>query len=96
MPRLSLWREDKGNDYHFIDGVVKEQFLVGGTGILIHKYLGPQETGPSDDPSQPNNQASGTTNETSIQDVLFLENREYMEQLSIESLEETKERKNQN
>ena len=76
MPRLSLWREDKGNDYHFIDGVIKEQFLVGGTGILIHKYLGPQETGPSDDPSQPNNQASGTTNETSIQDVLFLENRD--------------------
>ena len=76
MPRLSLWREDKGNDYHFIDGVIKEQFLVGGTGILIHKYLGPQETGPSDDPSQPNNQANGTTNETSIQDVLFLENRD--------------------
>ena len=76
MPRLSLWREDKGNDYHFIDGVIKEQFFVGGTGILIHKYLGPQETGPSDDPSQPNNQASGTTNETSIQDILFLENRD--------------------
>lgn len=60
MPRLSLWNDKKNNDYKFTDRTVGEYFYIGGTGILLHKYLGPQ---------------GENTNETTIQDVLFLENR---------------------
>lgn len=66
MPRLSLYRPEKGNDYKFIDKTIYEQFQVGGTDVLVHKYIGPI------DPSDPN---KGTTTST-IQDVLFLENRD--------------------
>jgi len=66
MPRLSLYRPEKGNDYKFIDKTVYEMFQVGGTDIYIHKYVGPI------DPTNPN---IGTTTST-IQDVLFLENRD--------------------
>ena len=41
MARLSLWKDGKhGNDYKFIDKIVSEQFTVGGTGVLLNKYLG--------------------------------------------------------
>lgn len=66
MPRLSLYRPEKGNDYKFIDKTVYEMFQVGGTDIYVHKYLGPI------DPTDPN---KGTTPST-IQDILFLENRD--------------------
>ena len=41
MPRLSLYRPKKGNDYKFIDKTAWEMFQVGGTDVLVHKYLGP-------------------------------------------------------
>ena len=66
MPRLSLYRPEKGNDFKFIDKNVYEMFQVGGTDVLVHKYIGPV------DPTDPN-KAMG---ETTIQDVLFLENRD--------------------
>ena len=66
MPRLSLYKPEKGNDYKFIDKTVYEMFQVGGTDIHIHKYIGPI------DPSDPNKATSVST----IQDVLFLENRD--------------------
>lgn len=44
MPRLSLYRPQKGNDYKFIDKTVWEMFQVGGTDVFIHKYLGPKIT----------------------------------------------------
>ena len=44
MPRLSLYRPEKGNDYKFIDKNVWEMFQVGGTDVLVHKYLGPGST----------------------------------------------------
>lgn len=40
MPRLSMWRENHTNDYKFFDKVISEQFTLGGTGVLLHKYLG--------------------------------------------------------
>ena len=44
MPRLSLWKEGRHtNDYKFIDRRMSEMFTIGGTGILVHKYLGPNE-----------------------------------------------------
>ena len=40
MPRLSLYKPEKGPDFKFLDRVINEQFQVGGTDIFIHKYLG--------------------------------------------------------
>jgi hypothetical protein len=47
MPRLSMYRPNKGNDYKFFDRRISEQFTVGGVDINIHKYLGPLEQGTS-------------------------------------------------
>lgn len=44
MPRLSLYRPNKGNDYRFIDKTVWEMFQVGGTDIFVHAYIGPSIT----------------------------------------------------
>ena len=44
MPRLSLWRDGAHtNDYKYMDRRISEMFTVGGTGILVHKYLGTNE-----------------------------------------------------
>jgi len=75
MPRLSLWNPIKTNDYNFIDGIVGEHIYAGGTGVHVHKYLGIQDTGSSDDPTRPTS-TSGTNDEVFIQDLLFLENRD--------------------
>ena len=40
MPRLSMWRPNHSNDYSFFDKRISEEFTIGGTGILMHKYLG--------------------------------------------------------
>lgn len=40
MPRLSLYQPIKGNNYKFIDKTINEMFQVGGTDVLVHKYLG--------------------------------------------------------
>jgi hypothetical protein len=75
MPRLSLYRPEKGNDFRMIDRVINEQFQVGGTDIIIHKYLGPQDPIEGEaTPSTPVN--SNAVPELGIQDVLFMENRD--------------------
>lgn len=67
MPRLSLWNSGrKGADYKFIDRNISEWFGAGGTAAYIHLYLGHHGQG--------ENTPDG--NVTSIQDVLFLENRD--------------------
>ena len=76
MPRLSLWKNEKTNDFHFMDRLIREQFFVGGTAVLVHKYLQPADQGASDDPTKPNYAADDILNETKIQDLLFLENRD--------------------
>ena len=49
-------------------------FQVGGTDVLMHKYLGPRESADvAGSPSQP---AYADTDPTRIQDLLFLENRD--------------------
>ena len=70
MPRLSLYRPTKGSDYQFFDKTISEMFTVGGVDINLHKYLGPQATGFI------SNTEPGGTSVTSIQDMLFLENRD--------------------
>jgi hypothetical protein len=76
MPRLSLWKNEKTADYHFMDKVIREQFFVGGTAVLVHKYLQPADQGASTDPTKPNYRAESTLDETKIQDLLFLEIRD--------------------
>ena len=73
MPRLSLWKPNKQNDYKFLDRTITEMFTVGGTDLYIHKYLGPADTGPSTDFTQPQYLEPDPTK---IQDLLFLENRD--------------------
>jgi hypothetical protein len=73
MPKLSLYRPNKQNDYKFFDRTISEELRVGGTDLYIHKYLGPQNQGPSNDYTQPQ---YTETAPTGIQDLLFLENRD--------------------
>ena len=73
MPKLSLYRPNKQNDYRFLDRSISEMFTVGGTDLYIHKYLGPTDQGPSVDYTQPQ---YSTLSPTNIQDLLFLENRD--------------------
>jgi len=80
MPRLSIFKPEKGNDYKFFDRTIKEMFTVGGTDLHFHKYLGPYDQGDTNkdgeaSPTEP--QYSGDSlNERTIQDLLFLENRD--------------------
>lgn len=75
MPKLSLYRPEKGNDFKFLDRAINEQFQIGGTDVFLHKYLGPvnPEEGTST-PTTPNN--ANSIPELGIQDVLFMENRD--------------------
>ena len=75
MPKLSLYRPEKSNDFKFLDRSIYEQFQIGGTDIYLHKYLGvinPLEGESS--PTKPANVADA--GELGIQDVLFMENRD--------------------
>ena len=77
MPRLSLYRRDKSNDFNFLDHSIKEQFLIGGTACLIYKYKGPENVGEQNDSTQPNHNASSDgASELTIQDMLLMENRD--------------------
>lgn len=73
MPRLSLYRPEKGNDFKFIDKTAWEMFQVGGTDVLIHKYIGPGAAEQGNTPSTPTYSEDNVFN---IQDLLFLENRD--------------------
>ena len=72
MPRLSLYKEEKGLDYSFIDRQISEMFQVGGTTCYLHKYIGPKNPteGTADQPIY------DSINIVNIQDLLFLENRD--------------------
>ena len=74
MPRLSLYKPERGNDYHFIDKQVYEMFTIGGTDINVHKYIGPNN--PADGEATADQPQYDVVKETNIQDLLFLENRD--------------------
>ena len=76
MPRLSLYRPEKGNDFKFLDRVINEEFQVGGTDIYVHKYLGTvtPEAGTAT-PVTPD-LSTIPIPEMGIQDVLLMENRD--------------------
>ena len=80
MPRLSLYRPNKTNDYRFFDRTISEMFTVGGLDIYVHKYLGPKTvvddsttTGINGDATQPNYQESDPL---FVQDLLLGEIRD--------------------
>jgi len=73
MPRLSLYKPEKGLDYKFIDRQASEMFQAGGTDVYVHKYLGANTDPNNATADQPN---YATTAVTNIQDLLFLENRD--------------------
>jgi hypothetical protein len=73
MPRLSLYRPQKGNDYKFIDNNIWEMFQVGGTDVLVHRYIGPGASAQGATPSTPE---YSVDDPFQIQDLLFLENRD--------------------
>ncbi len=84
MPRLSLYKPEKGQDYTFLDKTVVEMFTVGGTDVFVHKYLGPKNPAEADATSaEPRYDA---VKETNIQDMLFLENRDRKYDSSIYTL----------
>ena len=74
MPRLSLYRPNRTNDYQFLDRTISEMYTVGGLDIYVHKYLGPK-TGDAGD-----NDATlpvyDTENPLFIEDLLLGENRD--------------------
>lgn len=81
MPRLSLYRPNRQNDYKFLDQTIAEMYQVGGLDIFVHKYLGPQphgddsssQTGGTQDATQP---AYSYTNPLFVEDLLLIENRD--------------------
>lgn len=84
MPRLSLYKPEKGSDYKFLDRSISEMFQVGGTDLHFHKYLGPKDplTGESSAVIPQYNALSPTN----IQDLLLLENRDRVYDTSIYTL----------
>jgi hypothetical protein len=75
MPRLSLYKPEKSNDFKFLDKVISEEFQVGGVDVFVHKYLGPVNPGEGESsPTIPTN--NNEIPELGIQDLLFGENRD--------------------
>lgn len=74
MPRLSLYRPNRTNDYKFIDRTVSEMYTVGGLDIYVHKYLGPKTGDVGDaDATLP---VYDSSNPLFIEDLLLGENRD--------------------
>jgi hypothetical protein len=73
MPRLSLYKPERGQDYKFIDRQISEMFQVGATDVYLHKYIGSNTSEANATADQPH---YATTAVTNIQDLLFLENRD--------------------
>ena len=80
MPRLSLYRPNRTNDYKFLDNTIREMYTVGGVDLYIHKYLGPKLKNPDStidstlagDATQPVYDELSPSN---IEDLLLGENR---------------------
>ena len=81
MPRLSLYKPERGKDYTFLDKQITEMFTVGGTDVFVHKYLGPRN--PSEEEATADQPAYNAVAETNIQDMLFMENRDRKYDLDI-------------
>ncbi len=70
MPRLSLWKDGAHtHDYKYFDRKISELFTVGGTGILVHKYLGTSEQNLTKTTSTTQGSAGNTLTFASTSDV---------------------------
>ena len=75
MPRLSMYRPEKGNDFRFLDRVINEEFQVGGTDVYVHRYMGPVNPLEGEStPGVPTN--TNAIPELGIQDLILMENRD--------------------
>ena len=84
MPRLSLWRENHSADYKFFDRRISELMTVGGTGVMVHKYLGADTS--ANDGTDATKPVYQNQSEMNIQDLLFLENRDRKYETSVYSM----------
>lgn len=75
MPRLSIFKPEKGNDFRFLDRAINEEFQIGGVDVLIHKYIGPASPQDGESSAITPVQANDIP-ELGIQDLLFMENRD--------------------
>jgi len=82
LPRLSLYKPEKGKDYSFLDRQILEMFTIGGTDVFVHKYLGPNNPLAADATADQPTYAGGVS-ASNIQDMLFLENRDRKYDTSI-------------
>jgi hypothetical protein len=74
MPRLSLYRPNRTNDYRFIDRTISEMYTVGGLDLYVHKYLGPKTGDVGDnDATLP---VYNSSNPLFVEDLLLGENRD--------------------
>ena len=89
MPKLSLWKNGKTQDYYYQDRVIREMVDSSGTGMLVHKYLGPAAVEDGSDPAKPNLAAKPEITELDIQDLLFIENRDRVYDTTIYELRGT-------
>lgn len=74
MSDFRLWKGKKTKDFHFQDRVAKEFVYRSGTACFVHKYIGPYKQSTED--SSLAIPTEMDTNELSVQDVLFGENRD--------------------
>lgn len=77
MPRLSLYRPNRTNDFQYLDRIISERYTVGGLDVYVHKYMGPI-VDTSDNPGNADATLPVYTSENPlfIEDLLLLENRD--------------------
>lgn len=76
MPRLSMYRPTKTNDYKFFDKTIREMYTCGGVDVHVHKYLGPLTNDNNDGNFDATTPAYPESNPLFIEDLLLLENRD--------------------
>jgi hypothetical protein len=77
MPRLSLYRPNRTNDYQYLDRIISERYTIGGVDMYVHKYMGPI-VDTTDNPGNADATLPVYTSENPlfIEDLLLLENRD--------------------
>ena len=73
MPRISLYKPERGQDYKYMDRQISEMFQLGGTDVYLHKLLGANTSADQATADNPHYAQNSVTN---IQDLLLLENRD--------------------
>lgn len=64
MGKMSLWKNNKTNDYKYTDRLLKSFFHTSGTKLCVHKYIGTY------------NEKGHPVDGVKVQDLLFMETRD--------------------